>query len=58
VPSAPSNAEYDADLRRRDSAWGLRRTEDFAAAAEERGLSLHETRTMPANNMMLLLRRG
>jgi hypothetical protein len=58
VPTVPSNADFDADLRRRDPAWGLRRTEDFAAAAEERGLSLRETRTMPANNRMLLLRRG
>jgi hypothetical protein len=31
--------------------------EDFAAAAEKRGLELVETRTLPANNMMLLLRR-
>ena len=58
VPAAPSNAEFDADLRRRHPAWGLRWVEDFAAAAEERELILVETRAMPANNMMLLLRRG
>jgi hypothetical protein len=58
VPTAPSNVDFDADLRRRDPEWGLRRVEDFAAAAEDRGLSLEATRAMPANNLMLLLRRG
>jgi SAM-dependent methyltransferase len=57
VPTAPSNLAFDADLKRRDPAWGLRRVEDFAAVAGERGLRLIETRLMPANNMMLLLRR-
>lgn len=57
VATAPSNLAFDADLKRRDPQWGLRRVEEFAAAAEERGLSLAETRAMPANNMMLLFRR-
>ena len=56
VPTAPSNLGFDADLKRRDPDWGLRSVEDFAAAAEERRLHLVETRAMPANNMMLLLR--
>jgi hypothetical protein len=54
IDTAPSNAEFDADLRRRDPAWGLRRVEDFAAAAEPRGFSLVEARPMPANNLMML----
>ena len=57
VPTAPSNLAFDADLKRRDPAWGLRRVEDFAAEAKSRGLLLQETRQMPANNMMLLLHR-
>jgi hypothetical protein len=57
VPAAPSNLDFDADLKRRDPRWGLRRVEDFAAAAQARGLELIEMRAMPANNMMLLLRR-
>jgi hypothetical protein len=57
VLTAPSNLDFDADLRRRDPQWGLRKVEDFAAAANVRGLDLVETRAMPANNMMLLLRR-
>lgn len=58
VPTAPGNLEFDADLKRRDPDWGLRKVEDFAAAAAGRGLALQETRAMPANNMMLLLRRS
>jgi hypothetical protein len=57
VETAPTNLDFDADLKRRNAEWGLRRVEDFAAAASQRGLRLVETRSMPANNMMLLLRR-
>ena len=56
VPTAPTNLAFDADLKRRDPSWGLRRVEEFAAAGRERGLDLAETRAMPANNLMLLLR--
>ena len=54
---APSNLAFDADLKRRDSSWGLRHVGEFAAAGAERGLTLAETRAMPANNLMLLLLR-
>lgn len=57
LPTVPSNLAFDADLRERNPEWGLRRVEDFAAAAEGRGFYLAETRAMPANNLMLLLRR-
>jgi hypothetical protein len=55
IETAPSNIDFDADLKRRDPRWGLRGVEEFAAAAE--GFELVETRTMPANNLMLLFRR-
>ncbi|HJP68046.1 MAG TPA: DUF938 domain-containing protein [Sphingomicrobium sp.] len=58
VNTAPSNLEFDANLRMRDPEWGLRKVEDFAAAADERDFALHEVRAMPANNLMLLLRRS
>ena len=45
-----------SDLKRRNPEWGLRKVEDFAAAGEEHGFSLVETRAMPANNLMLLFR--
>ena len=54
IGTAASNLAFDADLKRRDPRWGLRRVEDFAAAAASKGLELVETRTMPANNLMLL----
>ena len=54
---APSNLAFDADLRRRNPAWGLRKVEDFAREAEKRGLLLEDQREMPANNRMLLFIR-
>ena len=57
VETAATNVAFDSDLRRRDPQWGLRRVEDFAEAADAQGLELAETRQMPANNLMLLLRR-
>jgi hypothetical protein len=58
VPPAPTNLEFDADLKRRNADWGIRQVEDFAAAAAEHGIELTDIRDMPANNMMLLFRRG
>jgi hypothetical protein len=58
IPAASSNLEFDADLKRRDPAWGLRRVEDFAAAAAPRGFALAELRAMPANNLMMLWKKS
>lgn len=57
IPTAPSNLAFDADLRARDPEWGLREVDAFALAAAERGVALAGRRAMPANNLMLLLRR-
>jgi len=56
VETVPSNLAFDADLKARDPQWGLRRVEDFEAAAAARGFQLEEWRRMPANNLMLLFR--
>ena len=56
IETAASNAAFDADLKARDPQWGLRRVEDFAAAASVQGFELAEWRQMPANNLMLLFR--
>ena len=58
MPTVDSNLAFDVDLKRRDPDWGLRRVEDFAEAAAARGIQLEATRSMPANNLMLLLRRA
>ena len=57
VPTAASNLAFDASLRARDPAWGLRDTEAVQAAARDAGLTFAERRAMPANNLMLLFRR-
>lgn len=57
VETTPSNLAFDADLKRRDPAWGLRRVGDFVGDAEKRGLQLSDQRAMPANNRMLLFIR-
>lgn len=57
VETAPSNLAFDADLRRRDPAWGLRDLADVAALAASHGLTLAERVAMPANNLCLLFRR-
>ena len=57
IPTVDSNLAFDADLKRRDPEWGLRRVEDFAAAAEGHALALEDLRQMPANNLMLLFRK-
>jgi SAM-dependent methyltransferase len=56
IETVPSNLAFDADLKRRDSEWGLRRVEDFADAASA-SFDLTEIRPMPANNLMLLFTR-
>jgi SAM-dependent methyltransferase len=58
IETAPSNSAFDADLKRRNPDWGLRRVEDFADVALDLGLSLKDVRAMPANNLMLLFRKG
>lgn len=57
IETAPSNLAFDSDLKRRNPEWGLRRVEDFAEAAAAKSLALTDWRQMPANNLMLLLRK-
>jgi hypothetical protein len=54
IETVPSNLDFDADLKRRDPAWALRRVEDFARAANPHGFTLEDIRRMPANNLMML----
>ena len=58
VETAESNRAFDAGLRARNPEWGLRDRHQVAAAAADAGLGFVERRAMPANNLMLLFRRG
>ena len=55
--TAPSNERFDADLRARDSSWGVRDVADVVAQAQANGLRLREQIAMPANNFTLVLDR-
>jgi hypothetical protein len=57
VHTAESNARFDADLRARDPAWGVRDLEDVIARAEREGFAHEATVAMPANNLLVVLRR-
>lgn len=51
---APGNQAFDADLRQRDPAWGLRWLHEVTAEAAAAGLVLQERVAMPANNLLLV----
>ncbi|MEO3473584.1 DUF938 domain-containing protein [Roseomonas sp. CAU 1739] len=56
--TAPSNAAFDADLRARDPAWGVRDLEAVAALAGSRGFGPPTVTAMPANNLTVVFRRA
>jgi SAM-dependent methyltransferase len=56
--TAPSNAAFDADLRARNHAWGIRDLDEVTALGESCGLTRAETVAMPANNLSVIFRRG
>ena len=55
--TAPSNAAFDASLRARDPAWGVRDVGDVRALADRHGFDFVERVAMPANNLSLVFRR-
>lgn len=56
--TAESNAEFDARLRAQDPSWGVRDLDAVATAAAAHGLTLDRVIAMPANNRMVVFRRG
>ncbi|MBX7201042.1 MAG: DUF938 domain-containing protein [Rhodospirillaceae bacterium] len=54
---AQSNLAFDASLKSRNPAWGIRDVNDVARVAADNGLTLHETVRMPANNLLLVFDR-
>jgi hypothetical protein len=54
--TSDSNARFDAMLRERDPASGIRDVDDLGAVANAAGLELEEDNAMPANNRLLVWR--
>lgn len=55
-PTAPSNDDFDRDLRRRNPAWGVRHLEDVVAVAQPH-FAAPDIVEMPANNLVLVFKR-
>lgn len=56
--TAPSNASFDASLRMRNAAWGVRDLEEVERVAGEQGFELERVVEMPVNNLSLVFRRA
>jgi hypothetical protein len=55
---APSNVEFDRRLRGENEAWGVRELRDVERAAEARGWTMERVVPRPANNQVVVFRRG
>jgi hypothetical protein len=55
--TAPSNAAFDAQLRARDPAWGVRDLEAVVALGDAAGFAFEQAIPMPANNFCAVFRR-
>jgi hypothetical protein len=53
--TAESNERFDAELRAKNPAWGVRDLEDVVACA--RDFDVETTIAMPANNLSIILRK-
>ena len=58
IETAPGNLDFDASLRSRDPAWGLRHANEVGALARRHGLVQEARLAMPANNISLVYRRA
>lgn len=58
VPTAPSNEAFDADLKARNPAWGLRSLAAVEREAVAVGLALQETVAMPTNNLLVVFAKA
>jgi len=51
--TAPSNLQFDADLKRRDPRWGVRALSDVDDLARANGFARTGRREMPKNNLIV-----
>ena len=57
-PLAPGNTAFDLDLRMRNAQWGLRLLSDVVREGQRTGMVFEQRVEMPANNLVLVFRRG
>jgi SAM-dependent methyltransferase len=57
VETAPSNLAFDASLKSRDPAWGLRDLAEVKAVAAAYRLAFAERIAMPANNLIVMFEK-
>ena len=55
--NSAGNAQFDANLQRQNSSWGVRDIRDLEDYAAANGLALDKTIDMPANNLTLIFSR-
>jgi cyclopropane fatty-acyl-phospholipid synthase-like methyltransferase len=55
--TSDSNARFDAFLKSRDPASGIRNLEDLDSLAAENGMRFHQDHDMPVNNRLLVWSR-
>jgi len=56
--TATGNQQFDNSLRAANPSWGLRSVQDVTHEALQAGLVLQQRLVMPANNLLLVWRRG
>lgn len=52
--TSDSNVEFDASLKARDPAWGVRDLRDVSREADKAGLRFERRLQMPANNLLVV----
>lgn len=57
VETAPGNLAFDASLKSRDPAWGLRQLDDVKNLAAAHRLAFADRIEMPANNLSLVFQK-
>jgi len=58
IEMAASNLQFDANLKARNPEWGIRKLEALDYLAEASGFTRTARHEMPANNLMLIYRKG
>lgn len=58
IETTPSNLAFDESLRARNSQWGIRDLGKVDALAQSCGFARKARLAMPANNLMLVYRKG